>query len=239
MRIVIGQGNNKNVEKAISKFKSLNYDLPNIDIVYNDDDLLKAIKSSDVNAVIRGSLAASSLISNLRKSYSKNLNRATFISYKNHEFLLAPVGIDEGRTIEEKTIIIDEACQFLEKIAKTPKIAVLSSGRKGDRGRSKEIDKSLDESGFLTDQFKDKYGIKNYNILIEEAIEDKNNLLICPDGIIGNYLFRTLVLVCGWHSLGAVTLGIDDIFIDTSRSQTVDGYLRSIDLAIYLANLRK
>ena len=49
----------------------------------------------------------------------------------------------------------------------------------------------------------------------------------------------TLVLLDSWPSYGAVTLGIDEIFIDTSRDQSVEGYLRSLKLAYKLAKLRK
>ena len=82
------------------------------------------------------------------------------------------------------------------------------------------------------------YSIKNYNILIEQAINDKNNIIIAPNGIIGNYIFRILVLLCKWPSYGGVTLGINNIYIDTSRDQTVEGYVRSIELAYRLASLK-
>ena len=52
-------------------------------------------------------------------------------------------------------------------------------------------------------------------------------------------MFRTLVLLDKWPSYGAVTLGIDEIFIDTSRDQTVEGYVRSLKLAYNLAKLRQ
>ena len=54
---------------------------------------------------------------------------------------------------------------------------------------------------------------------------------------IGNIIFRTLVLVNLWPSCGAVTFGIDSVYIDTSRDQNVDGYLRSLKLAYNLANI--
>ena len=75
------------------------------------------------------------------------------------------------------------------------------------------------------------FEVKNYYILIEQAIQDKCNVIIAPDGIIGNIIFRTLILVNSWPSYGAVTFGMDRVYIDTSRDQSIDGYVRSLILA--------
>jgi predicted methyltransferase MtxX (methanogen marker protein 4) len=81
------------------------------------------------------------------------------------------------------------------------------------------------------------FEVVNHYILIEQAIKDKCNVIIAPDGIIGNIIFRTLVLVNSWPSCGAITFGIDSIYIDTSRDQNTDGYLRSLKLAYNLAKI--
>ena len=131
----------------------------------------------------------------------------------------------------------------------------MAEGRKDDLGRSERIDESLISSQELTnrlietfyeldnfdndsDEISKNYSIKNYYILLEQAIEDGYNILLANDGIFGNIMFRTLVLLDKWPSYGAVTLGIDEIFIDTSRDQTVEGYVRSLKLAYNLAKLR-
>ena len=72
--------------------------------------------------------------------------------------------------------------------------------------------------------------IKHYYILIEEAIKDHANVIIAPDGISGNIIFRSLVLVAGIKSYGALTLKQEKLFIDTSRSQTTEGYVNAITL---------
>ena len=79
-------------------------------------------------------------------------------------------------------------------------------------------------------ELKDKYDIKHYYILIEEAIKEHANIIIAPDGITGNLIFRSLVLVAGMKSNGALTLNQPYIFIDTSRSQNTQGYINSINL---------
>ena len=262
IRIVAGLGENENIIKASNELNEID-DLE-ITLVKTEDELIEAFKNPEIDAVIRGSLKASKVIKAIKEFKSdKTINRTTYINTEddenfsnNYEFLLAPVGIDEGKNIEEKVTLAIQAANFIQYLGKMPKIAVLAEGRKDDLGRSDRIDESLISSEELTnrlmetfkeldnfdndsDEISKNYSIKNYYILLEQAIEDGYNIILANDGIFGNIMFRTLVLLDKWPSYGAVTLGIDEIFIDTSRDQTVEGYIRSLRLAYRLAKLRK
>ena len=262
IRIVAGLGENENIIKASKELNEID-DLE-ITLVKTEDELIEAFKNPEIDAVIRGSLKASKVIKSIKEFKSdKTINRTTYINTeddesfsKDYEFLLAPVGIDEGKNIEEKIILAVQAANFIQYLGKMPKIAVLAEGRKDDLGRSERIDESLISSDELTnrlietfkeldnfdndsDEISKNYSIKNYYILLEQAIEDGYNIILANDGIFGNIMFRTLVLLDKWPSYGAVTLGIDEIFIDTSRDQTVEGYVRSLKLAYRLAKLRE
>ena len=237
INIIIGEGENKNILKASQKFEKNNN--INIKTVTTDKELNDAILNPKIDAVIRGSLPSNNIIKNLKKTHPQSkINRATIINDKTHKFLITPVGIDEGNTLENKIELIKQSIEFIKKIGKTPKIAILAKGRKDDKNRSNTIDKSLNESEQLTKKLKKQYPnyqITNYYILIEKEINEKNNIIIAPDGITGNIIFRTLVLVNQWPSMGAITLGIPEIYIDTSRDQSEEGYERSIKLAYQLA----
>ena len=237
IKIAAGLGQNKEIIEACEIFKKKNKDVE-IELVENDKDLVKAILDNDVDAVIRGSLPASNVMKELKKEFS-DISRATYVNGDDIEFLLTPVGIDEGKTVEDKLKIAVECGNFLKRQSKKPKIAVLASGRKGDYGRSEEISRSIDESEKLTRLIKENtdFEVKNHYILIEKALKDKCNVIIAPDGIIGNIIFRTLVLVNLWPSCGAITFGINSIYIDTSRDQNIKGYLRSLKLAYNLAKI--
>ncbi len=236
IKIAIGIGTNNNILKAIEEFEK-EYQA-DIDLVHDDNDLANAILDDDIDAVVRGSLAASGVIKKVKENFP-DISRATYVNGDGKEFLLSPVGIDEGSTIDEKFKIAENCGEFLEKLGKEPKIAILADGRKGDYGRSEKISKSIDDSEKLTQMIKENtdFEVKNYYILIEQAIQDKCNVIIAPDGIIGNIIFRTLILVNSWPSYGAVTFAINGIYIDTSRDQSVEGYLRSLIFAYHLANL--
>lgn len=237
IKIVVGLGQNKDIIEACEIFKKEKEHV-DIKLVENDKNLVKAILDKNVDAVIRGSLPASNVMKELKTKFS-DISRATFVNGKDIEFLLTPVGIDEGKTLEDKLKIAIECGEFLKKQSKDPKIAVLASGRKGDYGRSEEISKSIDESEELTKLIKENtdFEVTNHYILIEKALKDKCNVIIAPDGIIGNIIFRTLVLVNSWPSCGAITFGINSIYIDTSRDQNTKGYLRSLKLAYNLVNI--
>lgn len=234
--IAIGVGKNKNITKALDIFKN-RYPV-DTKLIQTDDELVKSILDEDIDAVVRGSLPASGVIKEVKK-YFPEISRATFVHGEEHEFLLTPVGIDEGTTIEDKLKIAINCGEFLRKLNKEPKIAILADGRKGDYGRSEKISKSIDESEQLTQLIKENtdFEVKNYYILIEQALNENCNVIIAPDGIIGNIIFRTLILVNSWPSCGAVTFGINGIYIDTSRDQSVEGYLRSLIFAYKLAKL--
>ena len=208
MRIAIGLGENENVLKAIEQFPF------EIDVARTNKELLEYYHDPDVDGIIRGSLE-SDIIMEIRKEHP-HIFRATILEKDDHIFLLAPVGIDECDTINAKKKIIKECSKILKEIGNEARIALISSGRKQDKGRSHKIDRSIEECEQVVEDLKDEYDIKHYYILLEEAIKDKADVIIAPDGIIGNIIFRSLVLVAGIKSYGAITLKQPKLFIDTS-----------------------
>lgn len=232
MKIAIGLGENKNVLEAVEMFP-----FDDIKIAKTNEELLKYIEDPTIDGVIRGSLE-SNIIMDLKKKHP-HIFRASILEKDGHIFLLTPVGIDECDTIRAKRVIIEESSKMIENLGLEPKIALISGGRKQDKGRSAKIDQTIDECEQLTLELKDQYNIKHYYILIEEAIKDQANIIVAPDGIIGNIIFRSLVLVSGVRSYGALTLKQPNLFIDTSRSQTTEGYVNAIKLLSHLIGEKK
>ena len=222
MEIAIGLGKNEDVLKAIEQFSF------KIHLAKTNQELLDYLKNPEIDGVIRGSLE-SNIILDLKKEYP-DLFRASLLEKDGHKFLLGPVGIDEGDSISSKITIVEECAKAITLLGEEPKIALISGGRKNDIGRSKKVDKSIEDCECIEKQLKNKYNIKHYYILIEEAIKDHANIIIAPDGITGNIIFRSLVLVAGIKSNGALTLNQPTMFIDTSRSQNTQGYINSINL---------
>lgn len=229
--IAIGVGENENIIQACHIFKE-KHPKTDIRLIYKDEDLVKAVLDDKVDAVVRGSLPASNIMQELKQHYP-NLSRATYVNGDDYEFLLSPVGIDEGKDVEERYEIALNCIEFLKKVGKKPKIAVLAEGREDDFGRGKEVSNSIIDSKKLTKLLEENTSeeVTNFFILIEKAIKSGSNVIIAPNGRVGNIIFRTLVLLSSWPSYGAVTFGIDSVYIDTSRDQSIDGYVRSLILA--------
>ena len=229
--IAIGVGENENIIQACHIFKE-KHPKTDIKLIYKDEDLVKAVLDDKIDAVVRGSLPASNIMQELKEHYP-NLSRATYVNGDGYEFLLSPVGIDEGKNVEERYEITLNCIEFLKKVGKEPKIAILAEGREDDFGRGKEVSNSIVDSKKLTKLIEENTSeeVKNYFILIEKAINSDSNIIIAPNGRVGNIIFRTLVLLSSWPSYGAVTFGIDSVYIDTSRDQSIDGYVRSLILA--------
>ena len=232
--IAIGVGENENIIQACHIFKE-KHPKTELKLIYKDEDLVKAVLDDKIDGVVRGSLPASNIMKELKEHYP-NLSRATYVNGKDYEFLLSPVGIDEGVSVEDKFEIAMNCCDFLKKLGKTPKIAVLAEGREDDFGRGSEVSNSIKDAKKLTKMIEEtSEDVKNYFILIEKAMKDNCNVIIAPNGRVGNIIFRTLILLNSWPSYGAVTFGIDKTYIDTSRDQSIEGYVRSLILVNDLA----
>ena len=232
--IAIGVGENENIIQACHIFKE-KHPKTELKLIYKDDDLVKAVLDDKIDGVVRGSLPASNIMKELKEHYP-NLSRATYVNGNDYEFLLSPVGIDEGVSVEDKFEIAMNCCDFLKKLGKTPKIAVLAEGREDDFGRGSEVSNSIKDAKKLTKMIEEtSEDVTNYFILIEKAMKDNCNVIIAPNGRVGNIIFRTLILLNSWPSYGAVTFGIDKTYIDTSRDQSIEGYVRSLILVNDLA----
>ena len=65
--IAIGIGKNRNIQQAIDIFKN-KYKV-NIKSIQTDNELVEAILDDEIDAVVRGSLAASGVIREVRKQF--------------------------------------------------------------------------------------------------------------------------------------------------------------------------
>ncbi|MCP8310850.1 MAG: methanogenesis marker protein Mmp4/MtxX, partial [Candidatus Methylarchaceae archaeon HK01M] len=182
-----------------------------LEIVHSDRpwfEIVKLVKENYVDAGIRGSLSATKVIKEMKKSFKlTRTHRISLLStFRGELFFFAPVGIDEGNELIDKQILVEHALNLHKQLDIDPKIAVLSGGRKEDFGRSSKVDKTLKEGEFLANMIKERLvlDIKHYGILIEDAIKEKATFILAPDGISGNLIFRTLEFLGGGRGIGAV-----------------------------------
>jgi predicted methyltransferase MtxX (methanogen marker protein 4) len=124
------------------------------------------------------------------------------------------VGIDEGWTVADKLELIRKGRTIARRFGLPEKVGVLSGGRLGDLGRHERVDRSMADAELVVRLS----GAVHCEILIEDAVESCG-LIIAPDGISGNLVFRTLAFLGAGFGHGAPVVNIDRIFVDTSRAQ--------------------
>jgi putative methanogen marker protein 4 len=191
--------------------------------------LVDDLASGKIDAAVRGTLPSNSTLKALKNAMGVNhLERIALLETAHgRKFLLTPVGVDEGWTVEEKVALIEKGRLIAKKFGLPEKVGVLSGGRLGDIGRHKQVDASMADA----ERVARLSGAEHCEILIEDAIESCG-LIIAPDGISGNLIFRTLTFLGAGHGHGAPVVNIRRIFVDTSRASP--NYANALLLAVSL-----
>ncbi|MBN1193905.1 MAG: methanogenesis marker protein Mmp4/MtxX [Methanomicrobiaceae archaeon] len=196
--------------------------------------MVSDLAAGRIDAAVRGTLPASSTLSALKEASGvDHLERVALLETAyGVRFLLAPVGVDEGWTVAQKVALIAKAQNLARRIGIDDSVAVLSGGRIGDIGRQLQVDRSLADGELVARLTSSVHA----EILIEDAV-GSHGVIIAPDGISGNLIFRTLVFIGNGAAHGAPVVNIDKIFVDSSRASL--NYSNAILLAASLANYKK
>jgi putative methanogen marker protein 4 len=245
-RIALGVGSEyvdktiEGAEEAVAKSyadvmlvskETLYTDLPFITADNPEAMLIELLKSRKVDGIVRGSLSASQTLKDLKATMGlKKVMRVSLLKTPGGQFFFfAPVGVDEGWTVDEKVELGILGADLMRRFGVEPDVGVLSGGRTGDRGRSSRVDKTLDDAEEVAEILRSK-GVKaaHAQILIEDAIRE-HNYVIAPDGISGNLIFRALCLVGCGEGYGTPLVGTDIVYVDTSRAGS--GYENAICMA--------
>ncbi|OPX69141.1 MAG: hypothetical protein A4E37_00702 [Methanoregulaceae archaeon PtaB.Bin056] len=193
--------------------------------------LVRDLFNGTLDAAVRGTLPSNSTLSALKRAAGvDSLERAAVLETTDGiKFILAPVGVDEGWTVQEKVSLARKAEKLARILCLREGVAILSGGRLGDAGRHPRVDESMAQAELVARLA----GARHYEILIEEAVNE-SGVIIAPDGISGNLIFRTLTFLGKGHGHGAPALNIDRIFVDTSRASP--DFVNALHLANLLAD---
>ncbi|PKL62543.1 MAG: phosphotransacetylase [Methanomicrobiales archaeon HGW-Methanomicrobiales-2] len=196
--------------------------------------LIEALYAGRIDAAIRGTLPASSTLKALKTAAGlDHLERIALLETADgHLFLLAPVGVDEGWTVEEKVRLVGHGRNIARSFGLAGGVAILSGGRLGDLGRHPVVDRTMADAELVARLT----GAEHTEILIEEAAR-RYGMVVAPDGISGNLIFRTLTFLGAGAGHGAPVVNIDRIFVDTSRASA--NYTNAVMLTKSLAESRK
>jgi putative methanogen marker protein 4 len=206
---------------------------PAIHIVEHDHPeqaMIGDLMAGTIDAAVRGTLPANATLKALKAAEGvDHLERIALLETAHgKKFLLTPVGVDEGWTVPEKIELIRKGKVIAKKFGLPEKTGILSGGRLGDLGRHPQVDASMAEAELVAKLS----GSVHCEILIEDAIETCG-LIIAPDGISGNLIFRTLTFLGNGYGHGAPVVNISKIFVDTSRASP--NYANALLLAASLS----
>jgi putative methanogen marker protein 4 len=191
-----------------------------LDYVSTDEpwrELVRLLDEGEIDGAVRGNLPAGRTMRAIAEQFNVKVKRLALLELSGWSFLLGPVGIDEGETILDRLALVLEGAKFLQQLGVSPKVSVLSGGRNEDLGRCDRVDRSMAEGELIVSRARDAgVDAKHRGILIESCLGD--DIVMAPDGVCGNLIFRTLALLCSARSLGAPVL-MDKVFVDSSRAR--------------------
>ena len=205
-------------------------------VVYRDaSDMCRDLRSGLIDAAVRGDLPSNEAMSSLKEIFDIPMTQRVAIlePLRGGVFLLAPVGIDEGTNPADREAMAITGSRLMRRLGGEGTVGVMSAGRESDIGRNPQVDRSIAEAMAITESLRSKgLTADHVQITIESAL-DHHDVIVAPDGIIGNIIFRTLHFLGGAKALGAPVVNIDRVFIDTSRVK--EDYCDSIALAYRLS----
>ena len=201
-----------------------------------EKQLRSLLVDGKVDAAIRGTANASTVLSCLKRSCGVDrIHRISILSAGKSPdgmptpFFFAPVGIDEGMTMEDKAEFIRLGASLIERLGVCPCIGLLS----------KEGTPCVEENRAMIRLFAEenpRLRITDYGMNLEKAVR-RSNFILAPDGICGNLIFRALTFLGGGDGFGAPILMEDHVFVDTSRS--AGHYIKAIMVASALSRERR
>lgn len=231
--------------ESISDFEKVISDNP-------ERKLPEILVNGEVDALIRGTIddfktseAYAELIG--KEKMQKMIILGLLEDVHGRQFFINTGHNTDGWTIEEKIRACEGIAKFLkEELEVEPKIAIMTGRRSETYERKKdsndEIDKILNKTYEDAEEVVKKLtekGInaKNYSIEIETALKEGCNIIVPPNGMVANQIFRTLVFLGGGKILTASAANLPHILEGGSRSEK--DFLNHIKWVVAWANKKK
>ncbi len=201
----------------------------------SEKELAKTLFNEEVEGIVRGTIddfktfeAYSALIGD--KKSKEILGLALMEDFYGRQFFISNGSNPHGWTNEEKIRDCEGVIEFMKtELGIKPKIGFITGVRHETYARKKGIkegvqgilNQTYEDAEFIVDYFAKK-GIdaRNYAIEIETALKDGCNIIVPPNGMVGNQIFRTLVLVGGGKMLTGSRANLPHPYEDNSRSET-------------------
>ena len=216
----------KNISK-IKGFKKILSDNP-------EQKLAETLFNQEIDGIIRGTIddfktfkAYESLIGKAKAKKMRILGLME--DFYGRQFFVSEGSNPRGWTKQEKIKACESIIKFMkEELRIKPKIGFITGVRHETYKREKNV-KEWPQS-YLNQTYKDanycvkyflkkKIQAKNYAIETETALKDNCNIIVPPNGLVANQIFRTLVLIGGGKLLTASRINLPHPYEDNSRNE--------------------
>ncbi len=238
-RVVIGSAADGDAA-SISAARANESGLGPVEPIRDPGALVRALVDGGADAAVRGTLPAHDTLPELLSATGAGsaMRVALLELAAGRTVLLTPVGIDEGGDMAQRWALLRAAADLARTLGLTPRVAVMSMGRREDADRGEAIAISVRECEALRSAAEaEGVSAECVGIQLERALHG-HNVVLAPDGVTGNLIFRSLHLLAGHESWGAVATGVAPlVFVDTSREKT--DYVGAIQLARAIASVRQ
>jgi predicted methyltransferase MtxX (methanogen marker protein 4) len=196
--------------------------------------LAEILVEGKVEGIVRGTLDDFKTYEAYQKMVGKDktkemVNLILLADVKGRQFYLSEASNPAGWTREEKIKSCEKIIRFMsEELKMKPKIGCITGVRHETFKRRKNIKKW--PISYLNQTYKDaqaivrhfnKKGItaKNYAIELSTAVEDGCNIIVPPNGMVGNQIFRAVSLIGGGRIVICPRINLPHVYEDNSRNE--------------------
>lgn len=198
-----------------------------------EEKLAKMLYQGEVDGIVRGTIddfktfeAYQKLVGEERTKDMKELG--ILEDAFSRQFFVSEASNPGGWTKKEKIHNVEGIIEFMKELGMEPKIGTIAGTRHDTYERKKDIkegivgilNKTYEDAEQVVKYFKDKgYQAKNYAIELNGAVEDGCNIIVPPNGMVGNQWFRALCLIGGGKLLIGSRANLPHVYEDNSRNE--------------------
>ncbi|MFA6227018.1 MAG: hypothetical protein WC631_00830 [Candidatus Paceibacterota bacterium] len=194
-----------------------------------EQKIASMLASDEVEGIIRGTIDDFKTADAYKKITGEHfdLNPGLMETPKGDQLFCGLCSNPEGWNKEERFEIAKGIAEFTKKWGVEPKIAVFTGVRHETYKRKKDIkdgvvgilNKTYEDTEWIVSELKKLgYDAKNWSIDLDLAVEDGANVIVPVNGMVGNQLFRA-ILLSGGRIMAAPRVVCKRPYEDNSRNE--------------------
>jgi predicted methyltransferase MtxX (methanogen marker protein 4) len=200
------------------------------------DGLMSLIQKKQVHAIVRGQIYYTDYHESMKLAFGFTRDVMCPCLLRDicgNEWFITPVVHHDDDSVDGRCYLATQAANICTRLGVEPVVGVLAPD--SERGFMREVDEGLDEAEAIVKKLTARgLKAKMFPLRIDSAASE-TNIVVPMDGIVGNFVCRSLAYLGGATLVGGFTLTNRIISLDTSRSN--DRFLPAIESAAAMANL--